>query len=101
MRFSPKKSKNIFFAQNVLLRIVSMKLKTDFEYALWLVQNSVLKMCYQMFYSHNAISIKKMFTPITNVLNAVKCKPRHVAQIGFLFQTRSLKDNILSEKKFG
>ena len=39
MRFSPKKiEKYFFFAQNVLLSIVSMKLKTDFEYALWSVQ---------------------------------------------------------------
>ena len=51
-------------------------------------------------YGHTVqISIKKMFNPIKNVLNAVKSKLMPVAQISLLFQTHSLKGNILSENK--
>ena len=38
-----------FFAEDVVLCIVSMKLKNVFEYALWLAQTSIFKICCQMF----------------------------------------------------
>ena len=48
----------------------------------------IFKMCFKCFNHIMQISIKKMFSPMTN---AVKSKPMPVAQIGFLFQITALR----------
>ena len=56
----------------VVLCMVSMKLKTVFEYALWLAQTSIFKNLLSDVLITQCKLIKKTFSPMTNVLKQCK-----------------------------